>query len=77
MSKISTPRMSRRQLVIAGAGAAGVLGAAAALPGVRQASPTATDTRATTGATTRATPDRGGGYQVTQHVLHYYRTARV
>ena len=70
MSKISAPRMSRRQLVIAGAGAAGVLGAAAALPGVRQASPTATDTRA-------ATPDRGGGYQVTQHVLHYYRTARV
>jgi hypothetical protein len=69
MSKISTPRMSRRQLVIAGAGAAGVLGAAAALPGVRQASPTATDTR--------ATPDRGGGYQVTEHVLHYYRTARV
>ena len=73
MSKMSTPRMSRRQLMIAGAGAAGVLGAAAALPGVRQASPTATDTKATD---TRAT-DRGGGYQVTQHVLHYYRTARV
>jgi hypothetical protein len=22
-------------------------------------------------------PERGGGYQVTQHVLHYYQTARV
>lgn len=70
MSKASIPRMSRRQLMIAGAGAAGALAAGSSLPLVQKtASPAATDKQ--------APPERGGGYQLTQHVLHYYRTARV
>lgn len=70
MSTESIPRITRRQLMIAGSGAAGAFAAVAALPGVRQAaSPAAADAK--------PAPDRGGGYQVSQHVLRYYRTARV
>ena len=70
MSKVSIPKVSRRQLMIAGAGAAGALVAGSSLPVTQEAAPQpATDPQ--------ATPERGGGYQLTQHVLHYYRTARV
>ena len=56
--------------MIAGAGAAGAFAAGSALPGVQDAAPpAATDTK--------ATPDRGGGYRVTEHVLRYYRTTRI
>ena len=70
MRKLSTPKISRRRLMIAGAGAAGAFAAGSALPGVQEAAPpAATDTK--------ATPDRGGGYRVTEHVLRYYRTTRI
>jgi hypothetical protein len=44
--------------------------AAAALPALKS-------TDATVAAVTKPAPDKGGGYQVTQHVLDYYKTARV
>ena len=68
MSKTPAHTLSRRH-VFAGAGAAGAVAAAAALlprtpqPVVAQAPEAA------------AEPE--GGYQVTQHVLRYYQTAKV
>ena len=63
------PKLSRRQ-VFAGAGTAGALAAAAAvLP--------RTDPAPQAAPEPRPAPERGGGYQATQHVLHYYQTARV
>jgi hypothetical protein len=44
--------------------------AAASLVPLPQASPTPP-------AQGQSGPDKGGGYQVTQHVLRYYQTARV
>ena len=62
--------LSRRRL-FAGAGTAGALAAAAvALPALKS-------TDATVAAVTKPAPDKGGGYQVTQHVLDYYKTTRV
>ena len=62
-------KVSRRQ-VFAGAGTAGALAAVAVvLPRASDAPPAPPETP--------PAPERGGGYQATQHVLHYYRTARV
>ena len=64
------PVLSRRR-VFAGAGTAGALAAAAvALPLSRTAEPAAA-------VALKALPEKGGGYQVTQHVLDYYQTTRV
>jgi hypothetical protein len=61
--------LSRRRL-FAGAGTAGALAAAAvALPLARPTEPAV--------AAVKPEPDKGGGYQLTQHVLDYYQTARV
>ncbi len=69
MNKPSSPNPTRRR-VFAAAGSAGALAAAAVvLP--RLQSPAAEAPPADPGAA----PD--GRYQETQHVLHYYRTARV
>lgn len=68
MSEAKTLPLSRRH-VFAAAGAAGALATAAAvLPrlGAEKAVPVA-----------KAATDKAGGYQATQHVLHYYQTARV
>jgi hypothetical protein len=54
--------------MIAGAGTAGAVAAVAALPVTKQAPATAEK---------QAAPEQGGGYQVTEHVLTYYKTARV
>jgi hypothetical protein len=62
--------VSRRRL-FAGAGTAGALAAAAA---VLPLAPTAEPTVA---AEPRPAPEAGGGYQLTAHVQHYYRTAKV
>jgi hypothetical protein len=63
-------KLSRRRL-FAGAGTAGALAAAAAaLPRLNAAD------KAVTAAAGPA-PEAGGGYQLTQHVLDYYKTARV
>lgn len=69
MSEDKAPRLNRRA-VFAGAGAAGALaGAAALVPLGPEIEPR---------ATAPAEPDAAkGGYQVTQHVLRYYQTARV
>lgn len=62
-------RLSRRTL-FAGAGTAGALAAAASLlPG--RGTPASPEPPA------RQPPERGGGYQLTEHVQHYYRTTRV
>ena len=69
MSKVSTAPISRRGLIIAGAGAAGAVAAVAAVP-------VATQVPATAG-TKETLKQEGGGYRVTEHVLTYYKTARV
>jgi len=70
MSDVKLPALSRRH-VFAGAGTAGALAAAAmALPSLKPAD-------ATVAAAAKPAPDKGGGYQVTQHVLDYYQTTRV
>jgi hypothetical protein len=69
MPQTKQPSPQRRRL-FAGAGTVGALAAAAAaLPLVRpdDVSPTAEPA---------PPPDKGGGYQVTPHVLRYYQTAR-
>jgi hypothetical protein len=68
MDKVQT-KLSRRT-VFAGAGTAGALAAVAAvLPKAPVDAPAAA-------ATAQPEADKGG-YQVTQHVLRYYQTARV
>jgi hypothetical protein len=64
----STSKLSRRTL-FAGAGTAGVVAAAATLvPKVMQESDTAVQAK--------EPPARGGGYQLSDHVKQYYKTAR-
>ncbi|QTN24440.1 formate dehydrogenase [Rhizobacter sp. AJA081-3] len=68
MDKVQ-PKLSRRT-VFAGAGTAGALAAVAAVLPKAPAEPAP--------VATGAQPDADkGGYQVTQHVLRYYQTARV
>lgn len=69
MNEPKTAELSRRRL-FAGAGAAGALAAVAV------AVPLTGPTEAVVAAAKPA-PEKGGGYQVTQHVLDYYQTARV
>jgi hypothetical protein len=62
-------KLSRRTL-FAGAGTVGALAAAASLvPAVRDAAPEP--------ATSRKPPERGGGYELTEHVKRYYKTTRL
>jgi hypothetical protein len=69
MSDAKLPILSRRH-VFAGVGTAGALAvAASAIPLAGEAEKVA--------AGPQAAPDKGGGYQVTQHVLRYYQTTRV
>lgn len=62
-------KLSRRRL-FAGAGTAGALAAAAVALPLARAPETAV-------AAAKPAPEKGGGYQVTQHVLDYYKTTRV
>ena len=62
-------KLSRRTL-FAGVGTAGAVAVAASLvPGVRDTSQPAD--------AVKKPPERGGGYQLTEHVKHYYRTTRI
>lgn len=62
-------QVSRRHMV-AGAGTAGALVTAAALlPLVREPAAEA--------QAQRPDPQPGGGYRLTEHVKHYYRTTRI
>ena len=68
MSKATTPALNRRT-VFAGAGTVGALAAAATLlPGAPAPAPV---------KAVEAQPQKGGGYQLTEHVKQYYATARV
>ena len=63
-------RLSRRTL-FAGAGTAGALAAAASLlPAAREATEAAPELP-------KEPPERGGGYALSEHVKHYYRTTRL
>lgn len=68
MTKIPSSKLSRRT-VFAGAGAVGAMATAAALLPRQAATPVA--------AAPQPEPDAQSGYQVTQHVLRYYQTAKV
>lgn len=62
-------RLSRRTM-FAGAGTAGALAAAASLlPGRNTAAPAEPQAK--------QPPERGGGYELTEHVKRYYQTTRV
>jgi len=68
MSKDTTAPISRRRLMMAGAGTAGAVATVAVLPLAKHAP---------VPAEKQDTSEQGGGYQVTEHVLTYYKTARV
>ena len=69
MKSNSTPRLSRR-VMFAGVGTAGAAAAlAAALPAVRPQAPVA--------EAPQPAPERGGGYQLSEHVQRYYKTTRI
>jgi hypothetical protein len=69
MSEPLRSRLSRRQ-VFAGAGTAGTLAAVAVVVPLAGPDPTPK-------VEPKPAPDKGGGYQVTQHVLRYYETTKV
>ena len=62
--------LSRRTL-FAGASTVGALAAVASLAPVTQPSP------ATQITELKPAPEKGGGYSLSEHVKHYYRTARI
>lgn len=62
--------LSRRTL-FAGASTAGALAAVASLVTTPQAQPEAQT------AELKPAPEKGGGYSLSEHVKHYYRTARI
>ncbi|MFM6985027.1 MAG: formate dehydrogenase [Hydrogenophaga sp.] len=60
----------RRRSLFAGAGVVGAAAATTALmPAITPAEPVA--------QATRPAPRRGGGYSLSEHVQHYYKTTRV
>ncbi|MDM0044833.1 formate dehydrogenase [Variovorax dokdonensis] len=61
--------LSRRKLVARASVAGAAAAAAAALPAVTQGAKAA--------PSVGAKPDTGSGYQLTEHVKRYYRTAKV
>ncbi len=69
MSK--TPSGLSRRTLFAGAGTVGALAAVATLAST-QSAPVAVQT-----AEAKPAPERGGGYSLSEHVKHYYRTTRV
>lgn len=67
----SSPSKLSRRTLFAGAGTAGALAAAVSvLPSVKAVPETAAPLP-------RSKPENGGGYALSEHVKHYYKTARV
>ena len=66
----SQPRPSRRGFVFGAATAGAAAAAVVALPKVQEAVQAAAPEL-------KQPPEKGGGYQLTEHVKHYYRTALV
>jgi hypothetical protein len=69
MSETLRSRLSRRQ-VFAGAASAGTLAAVAVVVPLAGPDPAPK-------LELKPAPEKGGGYQVTQHVLRYYETTKV
>ncbi len=67
----SPPSKLSRRTLFAGAGTAGALAAAVTLLPSVKAVPEAAATLP------RTKPEKGGGYALSEHVKHYYKTARV
>jgi len=61
--------LARRKVFGVAAGAGALAAAAAVLPALTSSPPDI--------AEPKAPPEQRGGYQLTQHVLHYYETTRV
>jgi hypothetical protein len=74
MSQTDKPTLNRRT-VFAGAGAVGALSALAAATSLTRAVPAAAPV--VTAEATAAPAADAGGYQLTDHVKHYYATARL
>ncbi|MDD2926236.1 formate dehydrogenase [Rhodoferax sp.] len=67
----SSPSKLSRRTLFAGAGTAGALAAAVSVvPGVTAVTPTSA-------SKPQPKPEKGGGYALSDHVKHYYRTALV
>lgn len=66
-----TDKLSRRT-VFAGASAVGAVAAVASLLPAR-----APEAEATAQVVVKPKPARGGGYTLSEHVKHYYKTTRV
>lgn len=67
----SSPNKLSRRILFAGAGTAGALAAAVSvLPLSKTPEPAAV-------AAELPKPDKGGGYSLSDHVKHYYKTALV
>lgn len=67
----SSPSKLSRRTLFAGAGTAGVLAAAVSVMPSVKAVPEAAATPP------GPKPEKGGGYALSEHVKHYYKTARV
>lgn len=64
------PSALRRRSLFAGAGVVGAAAAATALmPSIRTEAPVAQEPK--------PAPERGGGYSLSEHVQHYYKTTRI
>jgi hypothetical protein len=70
MEERNNPPVLKRRLLLGGAGTVGALAAAVALMPKTEPQTAAVDGLKTP-------PEQGGGYQVTDHVLRYYRTTKV
>lgn len=65
----ASPSLSRRRLFAAGSTVGALAAAAAAVPLVAPTEPPK--------AEPKPAPEKGGGYQLSEHVKRYYQTARV
>ncbi len=68
--RAATPQKATRRNLLVGAGAAGAAVLAAKTLPIAPAAPEVL-------AAAKPAPDTAGGYQLTQHVLRYYQTAKV
>ncbi len=67
----SSPSKLSRRTLFAGAGTAGALAAAVSVL------PISKSVSEATAPVPQVKPERGGGYALSDHVKHYYKTARV
>lgn len=65
----SQPKPSRRGFFFGAAATGAVAAVAVALPGAQVPDLTA--------QLPKAAPEKGGGYSLSEHVKHYYRTTRI